>query len=134
MKMTPPHPGGVFLGASMKFDVSVAMTWVLFIALFPISFFWLRRAWRIAVKRDFSEVALKHGQPPANQQKYAPYVAAVNLLGGVIVVIVIFGVLTAYFDYATWSAMAGITIWLKIIADFIISRHAHPIVLKKKTK
>jgi hypothetical protein len=118
----------------MVFDVSIAMTWVLFIALFPLSFFWLRRAWRIAVKRDFSEVALKRGEPPANPEKYAPYVAAINLLAGVIVVILIIGVLAAYYDYATWSATAGVTIWLKLMADFIISRHAHPIIFKKKTE
>jgi ABC-type phosphate transport system permease subunit len=116
----------------MVFDVSVAMTWVLFIALFPLSFFWLRRAWRIAVKRDFSEVALKRGLPPDNPQKFAPYVAAINLLAGVIVVTLIVGVLAAYFDYATWSAVAGTTIWLKLIADFILSRHAHPPKLKNK--
>jgi len=118
----------------MVFDISVAMTWVLFIALFPIAFFWLRRAWRIAVKRDFSEVALKHGEPPVNQQKYAPYAATINLLAGVIVVVVIIGVLAAYFNYATWSAIAGTTIWLKLIADFILHRHAHPIVLKRKSE
>ena len=116
----------------MVFDVSVAMTWVLFIALFPLSFFWLRRAWRIAVKRDFSEVALKRGVLPANPQKFAPYVAAINLLAGVIVAILIVGILAAYFDYATWSAVAGTTIWLKLIADFIIGRHAHPPALKSK--
>jgi F0F1-type ATP synthase assembly protein I len=118
----------------MRFDVSVAMTWVLFIALFPIAYFWLRSAWRIAVKRDFSEVALKRGEPPKNQQKYAPYSAAINLLAGVIVVVVIIGVITAYFDYATWSAIAGTTIWLKLIADFILRRHAHPIILKRKSE
>lgn len=32
----------------------------------------------------------------------------------------------------TWSAIAGVTIWLKFIADFILSRHAHPFDLKKK--
>jgi len=117
----------------MVFDFSVAMTWVLFIALFPLSFFWLRRAWRIAVKRDFSEVALKRGLPPTDPQKYAPYVAAINLLSGVIVVILIIGVVTAYYDYATWSATAGVTIWFKLMADFIISRHAHPFTLKRKT-
>ena len=116
----------------MKFDISVAMTWLLFLALFPMTFIWLRRAWRIAIKRDFSEVALKGGQSPANPEKYAPYAAAINLLAGVIVLTVIIGVLTAYYDYATWSAAAGITIWLKIIADFILSRHAHPFVFKKK--
>ena len=41
----------------MVFDISVAMTWILFLALFPISFVWLRRAWRIVMYRDFSEVA-----------------------------------------------------------------------------
>lgn len=118
----------------MVFDINVAMTWVLFIALFPISFFWLRRAWRIAVKRDFSEVALKRGLPPKDPQKFAPYVAAINLLAGVIVVTLIVGVLAAYFDYATWSAAAGMTIWLKLIADFIIGRHAHPPTLKSKSE
>lgn len=117
----------------MIFDVSVAITWILFIALFPIAFFWLRRAWRIAVKRDFADVALKRGEPPANPEKYAPYAAAINLLGGVVVAAVIGGVLSAAFDYATWSAAAGITIWLKIIADFILSRHAHPFTAKSKT-
>ncbi len=118
----------------MVFDISVAMTWVLFIALFPLSFFWLRRAWRIAVKRDFSEVALKRGEPPDDPQKFAPYAAAINLLAGVIVVILVVGVLAAYFDYATWSATAGITIWLKLIADFILARHAHPITLKRESE
>ncbi|MDO8988832.1 MAG: hypothetical protein Q7U91_04285 [Sideroxyarcus sp.] len=118
----------------MQFDIGVAMTWILFIALFPISFYWLRRAWRIAVKRDFSEVALKRGQLPANPQKFAPYAAAINLLAGVVLVSVIFGVVAAAFDYATWSATAGITIWLKLIADFILSRHAHPFMVKDKDK
>lgn len=116
----------------MVFDISVAMTWVLFIALFPISFFWLRRAWRISIKRDFSEVALKRGQLPADPEKYAPYAAALNLLGGVILVCVIVSVVTAYFDYATWSAAAGVTIWMKLIADFILSRHAHTLPGKGK--
>ena len=41
-------------------------------------------------------------------------------------------VLTASLDYATWTAMAGSTIWLKLIADFALSRHAHPFAWKKK--
>jgi len=116
----------------MVFDVNVAMTWILFLALFPAAFFWFRRAWRVAVKRDFSEVALKRGVSPEFPQKYAPYTAAINLLAGVIVTILIIGVLTARFDYQTWSSTAGMTIWLKLIADFILSRHAHPMVLGKK--
>ncbi|NOT19103.1 MAG: hypothetical protein HOP24_02335 [Sideroxydans sp.] len=118
----------------MVFDISVAMTWILFLALFPMAFIWLRRVWRIAVKRDFSEVALKKGLPPENPAKFAPYAAAINLVAGVVVLIVIVGVLTAYFEYQTWSAMAGMTIWLKIIADFILSRHAHPFFNKPKSE
>ena len=118
----------------MVFDISVAMNWLLFLALFPIAFFWLRRAWRISVRKDFSEVALKHGVVPDNQARYAPYAAAINLLAGVVIVIVILGVVTAYYDYATWSAMAGTTIWLKLIADFILRRHAHPFTPNKNTK
>ncbi|MDZ4200688.1 MAG: hypothetical protein U1C96_00870 [Gallionella sp.] len=116
----------------MVFDISVAMTWLLFLALFPMAFIWLRRTWRIGVRRDFSEVALKKGIPPDNPEKFAPYAAAINLLAGVVTLTVIIGVLTARFDYATWSAAAGITIWLKLIADFILSRHAHPFAAKNK--
>ena len=83
------------------------------------------------MKRDFSEVALKRGVPPDNPQKYAPYAAAVNLVAGVVVVTVIFGVAAALYDYGTWSAMAGITIWLKLTADFILSRQAHLFAVKK---
>jgi hypothetical protein len=105
--------------------VNLAVTWILFLALFPMAFIWLRRSWRIAIKRDFSEVALKHGQSPQNPEKYAPYAVAINLLAGVVVLMVIIGVLFAVYDYATWSAMAGVTIWLKLIADFILGRQAH---------
>lgn len=111
----------------MVFDVSVALTWVLFLALFPMAFFWLRRAWRIVVRRDFSEVALKRGVSPPNPAKFAPYEAAVNLIAGIIAVTVIAGVLAAQLNYETWTAIAGSTIWCKFIASFILSRHAHPI-------
>jgi len=99
----------------MVFDVSIAMTWVLFLALFPMAFFWLRRAWRIAIRRDFSEVALKRGVPPANPERWAPAEAVINLLM----------VLIAQIDFKTWTSIAGLTIWGKIIASFILSRHAH---------
>lgn len=117
----------------MVFDVGVALTWILYLALFPIAFFWLRRAWRIIFRRDFSEVALKRGESPANPEKFAPYTAAVNLVGGAVVLAVIGGVLAGAFEYDTWSAMAGITIWCKFFADFIVSRHAHTFPPKKKS-
>ena len=116
----------------MVFDINLAMTWILFLALFPMAFFWLRRAWRVAIKHDYSEIALKRGLPPENPQKYAFIVSLVNLLSGMIVVAVIIGVLTAWLSYATWSAAAGVTIWFKIIADFILSRHAHSTVSQRK--
>lgn len=118
----------------MVFDISVAMTWILFLALFPMAFVWFRRTWRIAVKRDFSEVALKKGVSPENPAKFAFYAVAINLSAAVVVLTVIIGVLMAYFEYQTWSALAGITIWLKIIADFILSRHAHPFFRKPQEK
>lgn len=116
----------------MVFDISTAMTWLLFIALFPISFFWLRRAWRIIVRRDFSEVALKRGLPPDTPEVFAPWAAAINLIGGGILVANIGGVLFLAVEYATWSAIAGSTLWMKLIADFILSRHAHPIWARRK--
>ena len=117
----------------MVFDISVALTLILFVALFPIAFFWLRRAWRILVRKDYSEVALKRGEPPANAKKFAPYAAAINLAAGVIVIWVIVSVLLTQASYETWSAGAGLTIWFKLIADLILSRHAHASFGRKKT-
>jgi hypothetical protein len=116
----------------MVFDISVALTWLLFLALFPISYFWLRRAWRIIVNRDFSEVALKGGEPPANPARFAPFVAAINLIGGAITVGVICAVVLSGIDYEVWTAIAGSAIWMKFILDFIIRSHAHPWGGKRK--
>ena len=109
----------------MQFDVSVAMTWLLFIALFPITYFWARSAWRILRHKDFTAVALKHGTPPPRQAKFAPWAVAINLAGVASLLWVITGILFGALTYETWSAVAGSTIWLKIIFDFILSRHAH---------
>jgi hypothetical protein len=119
-------------GEAMIFDVSVALTWIMFIALFAMSFFWLRAAWRILIRRDFSEVALKRGVSPANPEKFAPYALLINLLGGSILVVVIVSILFGQIDYDSWTALAGITIWCKLIANFILSRHAHPGASNKK--
>lgn len=116
----------------MVFDVSTAVTWILFLALFPMAFFWLRRAWRIAFKRDFSEVALKAGVPPPNAAKYAPYEAAINLIAGGVAVGVILGVALGELHYDAWTAIAGSTLWCKFFASFILSRHAHPFTFGKR--
>jgi len=109
----------------MVFDVGVALTWLLFLALFPMAFFWLRRAWRILFKRDFSEVALRRGEPPADPERFAPYTGLLNLVAGGIAVTVIGLVLGAAVPYETWTAIAGSTIWCKFFGDFAISWHAH---------
>lgn len=101
------------------------MTWILFLALFPLAFFWLRRAWRIFAAHDYAEVALKGGAPPADPQRWAPYTGAANLVAGGVAVGVIVLVVVFAMPYASWSAIAGSTIWCKFFADFIISRHAH---------
>ena len=111
----------------MVFDVGVAMTWLLFLALFPITYFWLRRCWRILRHKDLSDVALKGGVSPSNPAKFAPYTVAINLICAGILLTVIGSVVTGRWSYETWSAVAGLTIWSKLLADFILSRHAHPI-------
>ncbi len=119
----------------MVFDVYIAMTWILFLALFPMAFFWLRRAHRIFIQRDYSEVALKKGEPPPNPEKWAPFTGSLNLIAGVIAVWIIIGIpvwiatgirIGPFHNFDAWSAMAGSTIWIKVFADFIIGRHAHP--------
>lgn len=109
----------------MKFDVSTALTWILFLALFPMAFFWLRRCWRILVRRDFSEVALKHGESPPNPEKYAPYALIIHLIASAVVLVVIVGVALGQLDYNTWTAAAGSTLWCKFFLDFALSRQAH---------
>lgn len=116
----------------MIFNASIALNWILFLALFPIAFFWLRRAWRILFKRDFSEVALKGGMPPADPARFAPYALAINLIGGVVIIFVIVGVVAGSMDFDTWTAAAGVTIWMKFFLDFALGRHAHPIVVRRK--
>ncbi len=118
----------------MPFDISMAVTWILFLALFPMAFIWLRRAWKIFIKKDYSEVALKRGSSPPDPKKWAPFTGSLNLIAGGIAVTAIIGVAAAVFTYETWSSMAGMTLWAKIIGDFIISRQAHPFTARKRKK
>lgn len=109
----------------MAFDVSTALNLILFLALVPISYFWLRRAWRILFKRDFSEVALKHGEAPPNAERFAPWCGLLNLVAGGITATVVLLVVGFQIPFDTWTAIAGSTLWCKFMADFAISRHAH---------
>jgi hypothetical protein len=100
--------------------------WLFLLALFPIAFFWLRRAYRILFKNDYSEVALKKGEPPTNAEKYAPYEMAINMVGGVVMVVVLVAVLGFQaLSSDDWIAIAGSTLWLKLFASYALSRHAH---------
>lgn len=102
------------------------LNWVFLLALFPVAFFWLRRAWRILVKRDFSEVALKKGVPPPDAEKFAPYELVINLIGGVVMVGVLVAVLVFQaLERQDWIAIAGSTLWIKLFASFALGRHAH---------
>ena len=117
----------------MVFDISVALTWLLFLALFPLAFIWLRRAWRILVRRDFSEVALRRGEPPPNPERWAPYELLINFLAGGIALFLIGGVAIGALNYDTWTAIAGTTIWCKLFASFALGRHAHAASAGRKT-
>ena len=100
-------------------------TWVMFLGLFPFSFYWLRSAWKIFFKKNISHVALKKGKPPVNQKKYAPISGSISLIGGLIFLIVIFLIIAAGLHYDTWSAIVGVTLWMKLFGDFALSRYAH---------
>lgn len=98
---------------------------VFYLALFPVAFFWLRRAWRIGVRKDFSEVALKKGLPPPDAARWAPYELAINLVGGAVMVGVIVLVALGQVEYQTWVAIAGSTLWIKLFMSFALGRQAH---------
>jgi len=106
-------------------DIYVAISWIMFLGLFGLAFFWLRRAWIIGVKKDFSSVALKKGLPPKEPSRYAKYSFIINLVGGGIFVLVILLVVIIGLEYKQWTAISGITLWMKFLADFALSRKAH---------
>jgi hypothetical protein len=118
----------------MVFNASVALNWLLFLALFPIAFYWLRRAWRIAMRRDFSEVALKRGESPPNAERFAPFEFIINLVAGTLIAGVVIAVLVGRADFDTWTAIAGSTIWCKFFASFALSRHAHSAALRATSR
>ena len=104
-----------------------------------MAFIWLRRARRILIQKDHSDVALKHGEAPANQAKWALTVGLINLVAGGICIWIIIGVpawiatgtlIGPFQEYDSWSAVAGITIWAKIFADFLVKMQAHPFKFK----
>ena len=104
----------------------VLFNWIFLLVLFPVAFFWLRRTYRILIKRDFSEVALKEGLPPVNAERYAPYEMVINLVG----VVVMVGVLIAVLGFQAlksedWIAIAGVTLWVKLLLSFVLGRQAH---------
>lgn len=103
-----------------------AMAWILLLFQFPLAFVWLRRAWRIAVRKNYSEVALKGGESPLRPERFAPWAALINASAGLIAVGVIVSVLAIGVPFERWTAVAGSTLWMKLVADFILSRHAHP--------
>jgi len=76
----------------LVFDPAVAISWLLFLALFPMAFIWLRRAWRIIRKKDYSEVALKKGLPPDQPEKYARLAGLINLFDEGIALLIVVGV------------------------------------------
>jgi hypothetical protein len=119
----------------MQFEiVSFILNWILYLSLFVAAFFWLRRAWRIFIKHDYSEVALKRGEAPPNPKRYAPACGLINLVAGVIAVYLIITIPLGVYDFSTWIEYAGLTLWFKIILDFIVSRQAHPFKVGKKKK
>lgn len=120
------------------FDISNVIRILLFLAIIPMTFIWLRRAYRIFVRKDYSEVALKRGEAPPNAAKWAPATGCINLAAGAVGTLILLSVPAWVFlginigslhEYGSWSAIAGSTLWLKVFADYIVSRQAHPFVL-----
>lgn len=93
------------------------------------------QSYRIFFNKDYSEVALKRGEPPKNPEKWAPFTGIINLTAGLIAFWTIIGVVVLGYEYSKWSAMAGCTIWGgKIFADWILRNQAHPFQFGKKKK
>ncbi len=119
----------------MKIDAGVILTWVLFLALFPMVFVWLRRAYRIfflikiTPKLHLSvENHLRILKNGLHSQGLLTSLQADCFW-------TIIGVVVLGYEYSKWSAMAGCTIWGgKIFADWILRNQAHPFQFGKKKK
>ena len=120
----------------MKFAylLNFILNWVLYLALFPVAFFWLRRGQRIFIKHDYSEVALKKGESPPNPKRWAPFIGFSNLAGGLVAVWLIITVPLGLYTFSKWIEIAGLTLWGKLLFDYIISRQAHPFTFGRKAK
>lgn len=105
--------------------VKFVLDWLLYLALFPIVFVWFRQIWRILISRDYSDVALRKGLPPPNPERVAPFVVALNLIAGIVLLGVILSVPSGSMAWDDWVAIAGSTIWMKLMLGWGISRHAH---------
>jgi len=106
-------------------NIFLAIAWIMFAGLFFLSFFWLKRAWRIGVKKDYSYVALKRGIPPKDPQKFALFSLLLNLVAGLIMVTVILLVVFTGLRFEIWTAVGGLTLWIKLFAEFLLGRQAH---------
>jgi len=108
-------------------QVVFVFNWILYIGLIPLSIFWLRRGLKIWLKKDYSLVVLWKGRSPQNAKKYALYAAISNLIAGGIFLSVFLLVLIIGLEYDIWSAIVGITFWMKILIDFNVSVYAHKV-------
>ena len=120
----------------MKFAslLNFILNWVLYLALFPVAFFWLRRSFRIFIKHNYAEVALKRGEAPPNPKRWAPFTGLSNLVGGGIAVWLIIAIPLGYYTFSKWIEIAALTLWGKLLFDYIISRQAHPFTFGRKSK
>jgi len=118
-----PCAGKIYKEKDMQ--VFTVLAWLMFIGFFPLSFFWLKRAWVIGKRKDYSYVALKHGVPPPDPERYAKYSILINLIPGAVIAALILIVIVFGLKYQIWTAVAGTTIWVKVFSEFILSRHAH---------
>ena len=116
----------------MVFNPSIALNWILYLALFPMAFIWLRRAWRILVRRDFSEVALRRGEPPPDPARWAPYQMLIDGIAGIVAATVAVLVPAVGLPFETWTAIAGSTVICKLFLGFALGRQAHGLAARPR--
>lgn len=142
--------------------VALVMYGMLYLALFPIVFFWLRLVRNIVLRKDYSEVGLRKGQSPPNPKKLAPFFVVLNsicalILMGIILYVPVTASTLINWDVFTsdatswdsrlgiivyipllvynqaewaqgqvnWVAVAGSTIWMKMMLSWALTRQAH---------
>jgi hypothetical protein len=108
----------------MIFYLELAVAWVLFLAIFPLTVGMFYRAWKIAVRREWHYVAPWYGNPVPQPQRWAHWFAGINMLGGSVLFAILISIIVFGAPFSKWATAVALTIWMYYITTQLLARKA----------